>query len=469
MGSSATARVEVQPRAGVKARPHLAPGAIQGLEVLALPVTELSTYLQQLVERNPLLDVEEDAYSVALDELLDDTAEDEGPEWWETSSDSWMRRRTTVEASPFDMGRLRDDCSVTEGLHSHLRMQLEGIGRTQVPRPLVEALIDCINDDGYFDGSLPMVCAEMDYLLEEGEQALAFIQTLQPRGVGARNLRECLLLQIDDSHPHAQAMRALIEEGLDDLAQNRTTKLTRTYHVSLDDLADIRAAIAALNPRPGASFSQRKTTVYIIPDLVVERRGPGFAVRVVGEFAERLIQHDEYEQLVADSGDAEAKRWLEGKRAEANLALASVSQRKRTLFRFGSFLLEAQYDFFCRGEAALRPLTMQQVADSLGVHVSTVSRIVQDKFILTPWGTYPLKFFFDTALACVNGRSAASLSSRAIKERIKELVAAENVRTPLSDAALTAALNGEGIDIKRRTVAKYREALGIPRQSQRRR
>lgn len=209
--------------------------------------------------------------------------------------------------------------------------------------------------------------------------------------------------------------------------------------------------------------------MYIIPDLVVERRGQGFAVRVVGEFAERLVRHSEYEQLVADSGDAEAQRWLESKRTEANQALASVSQRKRTLFRFGSFLLEAQYDFFCRGEAALRPLTMQQVADSLGVHVSTVSRIVQDKFILTPWGTYPLKFFFDTALSCVNGLSAASMSSRAIKERIKELVAAENVRTPLSDAALTAALNSEGIDIKRRTVAKYREALGIPRQSQRRR
>lgn len=256
MGSSATARVDVQPRAGVRARPHLAPGAIQGLEVLALPVTELSTYLQQLVERNPLLDVEEDERSVALDELLDDeAAEAEGPEWWETPEEAWIRRRTTIEASPFDMGRLRDDCSVTEGLHSHLRTQLEGVGRTQVPRPLVEAIIDYINDDGYFDGSLPMVCAEMDYLLEEGEQALAFVQTLHPRGVGARNLRECLLLQVDDSHPQAQAMRALIEEGLDDLAQNRTTKLTRTYHVSLDDLADIRTAIAALNPRPGASFS----------------------------------------------------------------------------------------------------------------------------------------------------------------------------------------------------------------------
>lgn len=469
MSSSASARVEVQPRAGVRTRPHLAPGAIQGLEVLALPITELNAYVQQLVERNPLLDVEGDEFSVALDELLvEDAPADEGREWWEGASDGRVRR-IGVETAPIDVGRLRDDCSVTEGLHSHLRMQLEGVGRTQVPQPLLEALIDCIDDNGYFDGSLPVVCAEADYLLEEGEAALAFIQTLQPRGVGARNLRECLLLQIDDGHPYADVMRALIQEGLDDLAQNRTTKLTRAYHLTLDDLTAVRESIASLNPRPGASFSQRKTTVYVIPDLVVERREQGFGVRVVGELSERLIQHDEYEQLVADSGDAEAMRWLDSKRAEANLAVANVSQRKRTLFRFGSFLLEAQYDFFCRGEAALRPLTMQQVADSLGIHVSTVSRIVQDKHILTPWGTYPLKFFFDTALSCSRGLSDTALSSRAIKERIKELIAKENARTPYSDAALTDILNAEGIDIKRRTVAKYREALGIPRQSQRRR
>ena len=292
------------------------------------------------------------------------------------------------------MGRLRDECSETETLACHLRTQLDGAVGHEVPLVLVNAIIDCINDDGYFDGSLPMICAEQGCEMEAAERALTFIQGLTPRGVGARTLRECLLLQLDDDAPLADTVRLMIEESLEDLADNRTTKLMRAYHVSLDDLAVIRRVIAGFDPRPGASFSQRKDTVYVIPDLVVERRGASFAVRVTGELSERLVRHDEYEALVAASGDAGAASWLADKRTEADAALANVAQRKRTLFRFGMYLLEAQYGFFRQGQAAMRPLTMQQVADGLGLHVSTVSRIVADKHILTPWGTYPLKHFF---------------------------------------------------------------------------
>lgn len=459
-------RIESRSRTATTQRAHLAPAAIQGLEVLALPITELSAYVQALVERNPLLDFDSDGFTVALDDVLQDDSERD--EWVSSDGDFRPRLRMRQQEGGFDMGRVRDECSQTETLACHLRTQLDGAAASDVPRPLIHAIIDCLNDDGYFDGSLPALCAELGCDGEVGERALAYVQGLTPRGVGARTLGECLLLQLDDGMPGAAVARLMIKESLEDLADNRTTKLMRTYHVNLDELAQIRGLIAGLDPRPGSSFSQRKDTVYVIPDLVVERRGSSFAVRVAGELAERLVRHDEYEAWVQASGDADARAWLAEKRAEADTTLANVAQRKHTLFRFGMYLLEVQYGFFRHGQAAMRPLTMQQVADGLGLHVSTVSRIVADKHILTPWGTYPLKHFFSTALPAT-GAGGSALSSLAIKERIKELVTGEDARRPLSDATITEMLNAEGVDIKRRTVAKYREALGIPRQSQRRR
>lgn len=463
-------RVESRSRVAATQRAHMSPAAIQGLEVLSLPVTALAAYVQDLVERNPLLDFDSDGFTVGFEDLLQEGHSRERDEWTDASAgDFRSSARMCRQEGGFDWGRLRDECSQTETLAVYLRTQLDGIAATGIDAALVDAVIECLSDDGYFEGSLPAICAEAGCAPEAAEAALAYVQGLSPRGVGARTLQECLLLQLAGDDEATACARAMIADNLEDLADNRTTKLMRTYHLSPDELAVVRELIAELNPRPGAAFSQRRGTVYVIPDLVVERRGSSFAVRVTGELVERLVRHDEYEALVAESGDEQARAWLADKRSEAEMALSNVAQRKRTLFRFGMYLLEAQYGFFCQGQAAMRPLTMQQVADGLGLHVSTVSRIVADKHILTPWGTFPLKHFFSAALPKTGAGGTASLSSLAIKERIKELVAGEDARTPLSDAALTEALNGEGVEIKRRTVAKYREALGIPRQSQRRR
>ena len=462
---ASSVRVDSRSRTAVTQHTRISPAAIQGLEVLSLPVTELTAYICSVVERNPLLDLDSDGFTVGFEDLPLDPREKD--EWSASAWDARLPRRSVRQSDGFDLERLRDDCSQTETLACHLHMQLDGMAATEVDRVLVDAIIDCLDEDGYFDGSLPALCDEADLTLEEGERALRFVQTLLPRGVGARDLQECLLLQVDNGMPDAHIIRRIISDSLEDLAGNRTTKLMRTYRLSLDELARVRKAIVNLNPRPGAAFSQRKDTVYVIPDLIVERRGPSFSVRVTGEIAEKLIRRDEYEHLVAERGDDEARAWLAQKRAEADMALSNVTQRKRTLFRFGMYLVDVQYGFFCDGRAAMRPLTMQQAADELDVHVSTISRIVQDKHILTPWGVYPLKQFFSTGLPCTGG--GGGLSSVVIKERIRALIDAEDARTPLSDAAVTEQLNQEGIDIKRRTVAKYREALGIPCQSQRRR
>lgn len=475
--SSQTVRVEARPHAALRAKQHFAPTAIQGLEVLSLPVARLDAYVCDLVERNPLLDFDYDHASLLFEELPEEDDDAETPDAADGGSasssaeDRFARSAATNwDERGFDLARLRDECSETETLHSHLRMQLGGAGLSGEDRALLDALIENIDDAGYFSGSMPAVCAEVDRPVADGERLLKLVQQLSPRGVGARSLAECLTLQLDDDTPYAEVIRTMLQSSLEDLAENRTTKLVRAYRLTLDDLAAIRGVICALDPRPGASFSQRKDTVYVIPDLTIMRDGTGFSVRVTGELSETVVLNGTYERMLGKGlMDYEAREWLSEKRREADAALANIDQRRQTLHRFGVYLAEAQYDFFTGGEARMRPLTMQQAADALGVHVSTISRTVQDKHVLTPWGVFPLKHFFTSSVACSAEERRGALSSLAIKDRIKDLVAQEDRRQPLSDAAITAVLNGEGVEIKRRTVAKYREALGIGRQSQRRR
>lgn len=467
---SQAVRVEARSDVSLRTKQRLAPTAIQGLEVLALPVTRLDAYVRDLAERNPLLDFDYDHASLSFEEIPDEderASDNDGDDvesaYARPSSIAW-------DARGFDLARLRDECSETETLQSHLRMQLTGACIGERDRLVLDILIENIDDDGYFSGSMPAVCAETGCSAEDGQRMLSLVQTLTPRGVGARDLAECLMLQLDDDAPYASVIRAMLQNSLEDLAENRTTKLTRAYHVSVDDLSAIRDVICTLDPRPGSSFSQRKETVYVVPDVTIMPDGTGFSVRVTGELSETLVLNGAYDRM-AEQGlmDGEARAWLGQKRAEADAALANIDQRRQTLHRFGVYLAEVQYDFFVGGDARMRPLTMQQAADALGVHVSTISRTVQDKHVLTPWGVYPLKHFFSSSVACSAEERRHALSSLAIKDRIKDLVAQEDRRKPLSDATITTILNGEGVDIKRRTVAKYREALGIGRQSQRRR
>lgn len=468
---SQAVRMEARSEVSLRTKQRLAPAAIQGLEVLSLPVTRLDAYVRDLVERNPLLDYDYDHASLSFEEIPEEDDDRASGDADDDAESAYARPASIAwDAHGFDLARLRDECSETETLQSHLRMQLTGAYASERDRLVLDALIENIDDDGYFSGSMPAVCAEAGCSTDDGQRLLALVQTLTPRGVGARDLAECLVLQIDDDMPYASVIRAMLQNSLEDLAENRTTKLARRYHVSVDDLSAIRDVICALDPRPGSSFSQRKETAYIVPDVTIIPDGAGFSVRVTGELSETLVLSGDYDRM-AEQGlvDEETCAWLGQKRAEAHAALANIDQRRQTLHRFGVYLVESQYDFFVGGDARMRPLTMKQAADALGVHVSTVSRTVQDKHALTPWGVYPLKYFFSSSVACLTEERRHALSSLVIKNRIRDLVAQENLRKPLSDADITIILNGEGVDIKRRTVAKYREALGIGRQSQRRR
>lgn len=471
-GRSQSATLDPRQDVSTRTRQRFAPSAIQSLEVLSLPIASLEAYVNTMIEQNPLLDLDYDNAYLAFEELPEQDAPRSGDEGedGDTTAD-FLNAQTTVsgERSGFDMNRLRDDRLETDTLQSHLRMQLSRLSLDGRRGPFLLALIESIDDDGYFAGSLPSLCFSSGMAVDEGEALLKVVQSLSPRGVGARTLRECLTLQIGENEPHRDTIISIIEDRFEDLAKNRVSLLEREYGLRHDELREIKEVIRSLDPRPGAAFSQRRDTCYLIPDLVIRRSDGRFSVEVTGEVSGTIVLNKQYIAMLDDRTVQDGElEWLASRHDEARTVLRNIEQRKKTLYRFGLFLVEAQYEFFCFGEARIKPLTMQNSADALGVHVSTVSRTVQDKYVLTPWGTYPLKYFFASSVECVKAERRSAMSSVAIKNRIKEIVAGEDRDKPLSDSALTAVLNDEGIEVKRRTVAKYREALGIGRQSQRR-
>lgn len=449
-------------RAAARTKTKIAPASIQGLEVLALPVSLLPDYVTAAAESNPLLEINYDDDLFRFEQLPSE----------EVFSHPLRRRETShASAIEWDFSRMSDGLSEQETLHSHLHLQAFCMCSSEEDMRVCAEIIDNISDDGYFTGDLGLVAFECGTTSEHAGEMLSLVQRMQPAGVGARDLRECLLLQIREDDPYRDILREMIGGDLEDIAANRLSQLARTYRLSPRELRCVHEAVLALNPRPGSEFASQGYATYVTPDLIIRREGFDFTVEVVGDSQSCLSLNAQY-LAMADGGSLmrEARDYLVAKREEATALLRNLDQRKQTLYRFGLFLIERQHRFFSSGDGRMAPLTMQQAADSLGVHVSTVSRTVQGKFVQTPRGTYPMKIFFSRAVPSKTADSpSGQLSAFDIKNLIRGFVDAEDPEHPLSDAGITQMLNDRGIDIKRRTVAKYRESLGIDTQSRRRR
>lgn len=464
------ASVDVGSVVAPKARPGIAPSTLQGLEVLSLSAADLDSYIRRQVERNPMLDYDYDNSSLDFQAIPAADAFDGDADYSDRNGYLPSRcmkgiGRDEIDFSRFDAGNEEND-SLQAALHFQAsRLVFE----SEKMRQLCNAIIEAIDEDGYYSDSLSVLCYNNNCSITEGEKALEIVQGFQPRGVGARNLGECLLLQMEKESPYYEVFSRIVKDSFSDFAFNRLTRLSRDQGISRGQLLHLRSIVQTFNPRPGDEYSHNIQTVYIVPDLVVKKVGSSFVVDVTGELTETVMMNAEYAHMACDERtDAETLTWLSQKSVEASSVLHNVERRKQTLYKLGRYLLDSQYDFFKFGESRLRPLTMQDAADSLSVHTSTISRAVQDKYMLTPWGIYPLKFFFCGALRCGEADMQVPTSTYVIKKRLQEIVANENVSAPLSDASLTNALNREGVMIKRRTVTKYRESLGIARQSQRR-
>jgi RNA polymerase sigma-54 factor len=373
----------------------------------------------------------------------------------------------------------------THDLADHLREQLNLIDLTPRHMVLADEFVGNIGDDGYLTASLEEIresvngaiaaAAEREdrhdelplYTPDEVEKMRDVIQGLDPPGVGARDLRECLLLQLRNVVPDDALPARLVREHFDDLIAHRWGEVARQLGVTPADVQAAADEVAKLSPKPGRARSIGPDN-YVVPDLIVEKVDGEYLVFINDGNLPRLRLSRSYVDLARNRKalDAEHKEFIASKLNAAQWLIQAIEQRRQTMLKVMHFIVNRQRDFFDKGIQYLKPLTLREVADAIGMHESTVSRVTNEKYAQTPRGVLPLKFFFSSGLATVDGED---VSARGIKATIQKLVQEENPREPLTDQALVEVFAKQGIQIARRTVAKYREAMRIPSSVQRRR
>ena len=351
-------------------------------------------------------------------------------------------------------------------LHEHLMAQA---GSVLSGQDLIIAMqiIEQIDETGYFHASLLELAQRLGVALGDVEQVLATIQTFDPAGIAARSLAECLALQAKEADRYDPAMARLID-NLDYLAKGNLAALRRICGVDDEDLADMIRELRAYDPKPGCRFGQGERVEAIVPDVFVARRGHGWAIELNGATLPRLlVNRSYYTELSGGAQDRQSKAWLSECLASANWLMKALDQRARTIIKVSTEIVKQQDGFFRKGVAHLRPLTLRAVAEAIGMHESTDSRVTSNKYLACDRGLFELKYFFRSGIQSNDGGDA--VSAEAVKSHIRGLIATESPRAILSDDQLVELLRAKGFDIARRTVAKYRESMGIGSSVQRRR
>lgn len=449
----------------------LTPQLRQAIHLLQLSGAELEAELIEAVESNPLLDWEEPASLAApAPEPAGDSAaqaepgdapRDDPPADWERE-EAW----SPVGAAPDDEdGDASERVVEPETLRDHLLWQLHLSPLSARDRRIGIALVDAIDEDGYLRESPDAIRDSLRPDLAVGDEEIATVlhqlQRFDPVGVGARNLAECLSLQLqalEDATPGRPLALRIAGELLERVPKIGIDGVAAELGCSREDAEAALQLLRSLDPRPGARLGSLPTDTYVTPDCVVYRQHGVWQVALAGHHAPRLTIHRGYEQMIARACAADAG-YLRGRLQEARWLLKNLEARGETLLRVMRCLARQQSGFLEFGEQALRPLTLREVAAEVGLHESTVSRAVARKYVRTPRGTLPLRAFFASGIDTGGG---GETSSTAIQSMIRALIDAENPRKPLSDARLAALLKAGGVPVARRTVAKYREAMGVP-------
>ncbi len=353
-------------------------------------------------------------------------------------------------------------------LHEHLVAQA-GEALSGAELMVAEAIIMEIDETGYFTGQLLAIAQRLGVPLTGIEQILAVVQTFDPAGIAARNLAECLALQAKEADRYDPAMARLIA-NLDYLAKGNIAALKRICQVDDEDMADMIRELRAYDPKPGCRFSAASEWVdAVVPDIFVTRGKNGWAVELNSATLPRLlVNRVYYNELASGPQDKQSKAWLNECLQSANWLMKALDQRARTIVKVASEIVTRQDGFFRHGVSHLKPLTLRAIAETIGMHESTVSRVTSNKYLSCERGLFELKYFFTSGIQS-NEEGGEAASSQAVKSRIKALIAAEEPDAILSDDTLVDMLKAEGFDIARRTVAKYREAIGLGSSVQRRR
>ncbi len=511
-GLSQTARLGQE----LKINPRL----YQAMDMLYMPLLDLQTHLKTELEMNPFLELDEEMEelerddeaaddetaeasdsaegeetgaedselgdepdldgpddALPSDEPLEATADDE-PDWDALLDDSYEKENGTSEPAQETYDPFERVAGAGQSLLDSLRDQLEYLNLKPRQRVIADEVLGNLDEDGFLSATSDEIVASLNatirtaaeamdrdtddlpyYTIAEADAAITLVQGLEPAGVAARDLRECLLLQIKAlGHEHTLAAR-LVREYFDELAAHRWGDLAKRLGVTPQEVQAASDEIAKLNPKPTGAESSGRTD-YITPDFVVEKVAGEYLVFINDANLPRVRVSKIYQEMARDKKkfDAEQKEFVAGKLNAAQWLVSAIEQRRQTMLKVMTFIVERQHEFFQKGVQFLKPLTLREVADAIGMHESTISRVTNDKYAQTPRGVLPLKYFFSSGLSTVDGDD---VSARGIKATIESMIKAEDVFNPLTDQAIVERLESEGIQIARRTVAKYRDQLGV--------
>ena len=500
---------------------HLAltPQLQQSIRLLQLSTLELSQEVEQMLDENPFLEVSDDTAAreefglaqvdvpispevqafentpefiaapsqetgakpsndsqISAEKSSDESTEPKLEDSWEGDG--------SVESAPDD-GEWGNDAGARKNnlddsdaeasdlagehvtLQAHLHQQSLSLRLSEIDRAALHFLIESLNDDGYLEDSIASLASglaasdleQTEELEQHFAMALKLLQHMEPAGVGARNMAECLTLQLLDCKDGeaTRAAMAMCQQPMELLAKRDVKRLAQLCGFAEDVIKAAIGVIGRLDPKPGRRFVNVERNV-VVPDVLVVKMGRGFKVTLNGDVMPRLKVHDIYANAMKQHKGAAGGQALQQRLQEARWFIKNIQQRFDTILRVSTAIVERQKNLFTHGELAMRPLVLREIADELGLHESTISRVTTAKYMSTPFGTFELKYFFGSALGTETGGNASSTAVRAL---IKQLVASENVNKPLSDNQLSVMLKEQGIECARRTVAKYREALRI--------
>jgi len=473
----------LQQHTGLSQQLRINPRLYQAMDLLYMPLLDLQQHLKQELLGNPFLELvepEEETEVPLAEEAKEDKKEAEAndePNWEEILLDDG----SDSGAPPRDLSEAREYVEPvpveSKDLSDYLRDQMRLLDLTPRQQLLAEEFIGNIAEDGYLGATLEEMVRGANQLLEEhateseqdakpqlfttaeAEEMLRVIQNLDPPGVGARDLRECLLLQLEARAETDTLAYRLVRDAFDDLKAHRWSDLGKRFGLDATEVQKVADDLAKLDPKPGLQHSAANDA-YIIPDLVVEKIDGQYKVFLNDAGLPRLRISKTYQDIARDKKkfQGENKDFINQRMNSAHWMIQAIEQRRQTMLKVMNFIVDRQRDFFEKGVEYLKPLTLREVADVINMHESTVSRVTNEKYVQTPRGLLPLKFFFSSGLSTTTGEDA---SARAIRAQIQKMVGDEDPKNPLTDQQIVEMFAQRGVKIARRTVAKYRDQLSI--------
>lgn len=431
---------------------------LQCLELLKLPLAELNEYVNSVIVDNPLLDMNS---SIILTETPPSAEHNDRTSFYSSHKHTFFEKESDTDFLQYN-GTL----GTFENTYEELKLNLYFTDLTPYEINIGHYIIDNLDNHGFFTLNMNELCSEFNVPEPEAENILKTIQHLAGNGIGARNISECLILQIPDSNKDKPLIQKLLVSHLDDLAHGNYHKCSKALKISTNHILTCMDYIRTLNPYPPINFVSGEKTAYVLPDIIIHRTEQGFSYTISGN-PENIVRFDQdYISFIQNQTlSKEENSYLHNKYSDAILLKKSMNLRYENMKKLTLLLLKKQTDFFHYGTPYLHPLTMQEAANSLGLNVSTVSRMVTGKYIQTPCGIYPLKNLFVTSLPSDTG----DISSEQIRHQIRLLIKKEDPHRPYSDTDISCILEKSGISIARRTVAKYLTDMKIGNQQQRKR